>query len=510
MTPAARSLEEEVREESAVARFYAGRSVLVTGASGFVGKVLLEKLLRACPDLGDVFVMLRPRKGRGVDGRLREILAVPVFDGLRRRRPGVLAKVRAVAGDVSLPGLGLAAEDRVALQAAVSVVFHVAATVRFDEHLRKAADTNVAGTRAVLDLCRGMANLEVLLHVSTAYCACTRKLAQELVYPPPMSACRLQQELAARDDAEVQRDTPGLIGAFPNTYTFTKAIAESVILEEARDLPVVIVRPSIVVPAWREPLPGWVDNWNGALGPWVCIGKGTLSCVFGRADAVADLVPVDVCVDLMVAAAWDAARCRGGGAGVTVYNCVTGSSNPVTWGEATALWMDHVRRRPYATSLGAPAASFTTSRAVHRLRTATGQLLPAIARDAVARVTAGKSLRLADQLQKQSARMHSLEFFTTRGFAFAGDNQRALWSRMSAADRRLLPFADVAVMDWGEYLGVVLEGSKTYMLREGAAAGRNPSRTRARIGKAYDMERVLPFLAIPLLAATAGRLVSKL
>ena len=45
-----------------------------------------------------------------------------------------------------------------------------------------------------------------------------------------------------------------------------QAIAESLVLSEGVGLPVCIVRPSIVVSAWREPLPGWVDNLNGPTG----------------------------------------------------------------------------------------------------------------------------------------------------------------------------------------------------------------------------------------------------
>ncbi|XP_034241040.1 putative fatty acyl-CoA reductase CG5065 isoform X2 [Thrips palmi] len=510
--------EASGEEASEVVRFYAGRRVLVTGASGFMGKVLVEKLLRSCPDLGGVVVLLRPKKDRDVDARLRDMLAMPLFDAVRRRDPGVLAKVKAVRGDVSLPRLGLSPADRAHLANTVSVVFHAAATVRFNEHLRKAADVNVAGTQAVLDLCRDMAGLVALLHVSTAFCACTRRMVQELVYPSPMSAATLRAELAARDDAAVESDTARLIGAYPNTYTFTKAVAEAVILEEGKELPVVIVRPSIVSPSWREPVPGWVDNWNGPVGPWVSIGKGTLSCVFGRADVVADFVPVDVCIDLMVAAAWDvhahADLADARRAGVAVYNCVSGASNPVTWGDSTDLWVQGVRRRPYASTLGTPTASFTTSRAAHHLRTLAGQLVRAYAVDAVAMAAARKSPRLADLVWKQCARMRSLEFFTTREFAFQTDNVRALWSRMSDADRLAFPFAEVAVMDWGQYLAVVLEGTKTFLLHEDAAAASRDAnaagKTRSRILRAYSTQRLLPLLAVPLLAVNASPLLSKL
>lgn len=129
------------------------------------------------------------------------------------------------------------------------------------------------------------------------------------------------------------------------------------------------------------------------MGPWVSIGKGTLSCVLGRADAVADLVPVDVCINMMVAAAWDVHA--NAPADVTVLNCVTGASNPVTWGDSTALWVERARRRPYASTVRTARASFTTSHAAYQLRTLTGQLLPAHVVDAAAMVTAGTSPRCA-------------------------------------------------------------------------------------------------------------------
>lgn len=58
--------------------FYAGRHVFVTGASGFVGKVVVEKLLRACPDVGNIYVLLRPRRGQDPEARLRAMLDLPV------------------------------------------------------------------------------------------------------------------------------------------------------------------------------------------------------------------------------------------------------------------------------------------------------------------------------------------------------------------------------------------------------------------------------------------------
>ena len=55
-------------------------------------------------------------------------------------------------------------------------------------------------------------------------------------------------------------------GEHPNTYVFTKGLAEQLILDKGQNLPLAVVRPSIVVAAWKYPVKGWVDNLNGPTG----------------------------------------------------------------------------------------------------------------------------------------------------------------------------------------------------------------------------------------------------
>lgn len=56
-----------------VPEFYADRGIFITGATGFLGKVLLEKLLRSCPDIKGLYLLIRPKKGKEIQERLEEI-----------------------------------------------------------------------------------------------------------------------------------------------------------------------------------------------------------------------------------------------------------------------------------------------------------------------------------------------------------------------------------------------------------------------------------------------------
>jgi hypothetical protein len=101
---------------------------------------------------------------------------------LRRECPRALEKLIPVKGDVSQPELGLSVEDRTMLMQRVNIVFHSAATVRFDEPIKTAVNLNTRGTDRVVDLCKDMANLVCLVHVSTAYSNADLRDIQEMIY----------------------------------------------------------------------------------------------------------------------------------------------------------------------------------------------------------------------------------------------------------------------------------------------------------------------------------------
>lgn len=65
-------------EDSDIKKFYSGSSIFITGATGFLGKLAVEKLLRVCPDLKQIFILIREKKGKDVKQRVEEIFNEPV------------------------------------------------------------------------------------------------------------------------------------------------------------------------------------------------------------------------------------------------------------------------------------------------------------------------------------------------------------------------------------------------------------------------------------------------
>jgi fatty acyl-CoA reductase len=120
-----------------ISRFYDGRSILITGATGFLGKVLVHKLLSSCPGIRKIYLLIRPKKGVAARNRLLALFDGPIFRPWKGVRQDLLDKIESLDGDITLPNLGLTEENRKILINNVSVIFHSAATVRFDEDLTK-------------------------------------------------------------------------------------------------------------------------------------------------------------------------------------------------------------------------------------------------------------------------------------------------------------------------------------------------------------------------------------
>jgi alcohol-forming fatty acyl-CoA reductase len=148
--------------------------------------------------------------------------------------------------------------------------------------LRMAVSMNIIGVKKVMELCKELKNLEIFVHVSTAYANCDRLHISEEVYNPPVKPEKLIEAVEWIEEDLLGDITPKVIKLKPNTYTYTKAVAESLVIQEMKDLPCAIVRPSIVGASWREPFPGWIDNFNGPSALFPATGTGLLKTMLGK------------------------------------------------------------------------------------------------------------------------------------------------------------------------------------------------------------------------------------
>ena len=120
---------------------------------------------------------------------------------------------------------------------------------------------NIEGTKSMLELARKMRKLEAFIHVSTAYAHCYQdsKIEEKLYLQTHDFEAEQIIDLCGKEphaELNAPSRTKSIIGSHPNTYTFTKAIAEAMLGKAFPDLPLVIVRPSIVAAAWQKPFPG--------------------------------------------------------------------------------------------------------------------------------------------------------------------------------------------------------------------------------------------------------------
>ncbi|XP_013175711.1 PREDICTED: fatty acyl-CoA reductase 1-like [Papilio xuthus] len=254
---------------SSVEKFYSGTNVFVTGGSGFLGKQLLEKLFRCC-NVNKVYLLLRAKKGKTAQQRVKEILQDPVFDSLHNRKSKFADNVLAVSGDVSEVKLGLSASDWDLITGQVNIIFHTAATVNFNESMKVVALTNVRGTREILRLAKCCKELRSIVHVSTAYSHATHsrvgRAVKEQFYDSPVPPNAFIDMAETIDESKLENMMQQVKADWPNAYSFSKALGEEIVRSEAENLPISIVRPAIVISSYREPLPGWIDPMN-SLGP---------------------------------------------------------------------------------------------------------------------------------------------------------------------------------------------------------------------------------------------------
>lgn len=443
--------------------FYNGRYVFVTGGTGFIGKVLLHKLLVSCPQIERIYLLLRNRRDTdSISSRLSSLWSSPALSYLEKLDYKYREKIVAVPGNLSEPQLGIGETDLITLKSKVSLVFHLAATVKFDETLKNSVSINMLGTKRLVELCHEMENLEALVYVSTAFSNCDRFVINEMLYPSKYDSENVIKCTQWMDDETLEVITPLLLGKHPNTYTFTKAMAENILRTDATGIPTAIIRPSVILSSVQEPFPGWLDNFNGPNRLIAMCSQGLSRTVICDKTKRAEVVPVDFVVNLIICAAWRIATKRPNE--ITVYNFCSSQLNPINFGTFVAYSLKSMKLHPSEKVVFNPNLTLYKSKVRHNLLYLLFNKLPALAIDTVLCLK-GRRPYLTDHIKRMTSKMECLEFFLLNDWHILDCNVQSLNLSLSSKDRAEFPF-DVTLIDWEAYINNYVLGVRKFLLKE--------------------------------------------
>ena len=371
-----------------------GKHLLLIGVTGFIGKVWLVDLLEKIPNIRKVTLLIRRNRTTSAQRRFEKIVEEsPTFDTLHDLHGTKLAdvlneKVEVVEGDVSQPGLGLSPEAQTRLQRSLDVIANSAGLTDFNPDLREALSSNVDSAINLLEFLRKCDHAG-LMHLSTCYVVGMRdgrvtedlrrnynpanhpdfdaereivslrdmvqRVEERSESPELAKALRRQALGRAGDPSKVSTEElegvlrrnrarwvrnrlvragmkrAGHLG-WPNTYTFTKSLGESMLAQHGGDLAIAIVRPSIVESSERTPFTGWNEGINTS-GPLSYLLGTNFRQLPSNERKCLDVIPVDMVtrgMTLIAAALVQRKNAR-------LYQLATSAINPVNMGRSIEL-----------------------------------------------------------------------------------------------------------------------------------------------------------------------------
>ena len=480
--PAADRLRRRGPAVPRIADRLAGRHVLVTGATGLLGKVFIEKLLRSVPQIGKITLLVRGRAdGLSAEDRVAsEILTSSVFERLGAllgpRFPELCReKIGVVSGDLTRDRLGLSKKDYTALTRDVDVIVNSAAAVTFDERLDIALSLNALGPTRLLGLAKDAGNIP-FMQVSTCYVSGHRtgEIREEVAGPPRRNGIDIDEAISRMEEicGRIKQE-PGLDGEalrrklidagmelargydWNDTYTFTKWLGEQLVVRAHGKVPLVLLRPAIIEGSYEEPVPGWIDGLRMADPMIMAFGRGKLGEFPADSSIPIDLIPVDYVANAMIAALPSPED----GPGVRVYQVASSHTNPLMIAELARCLGESFRLRPMLDDADRPIKA-------GEFRLVDRESFERKWRRKAARlekIRAGlEFFGLAPERRRRIgtilAQIEQVLYFasiylpyTHLDCRFADHNLRALAESLHPDDRAEFPF-DVEKIDWPDYL----------------------------------------------------------
>ncbi len=478
----------------------AGKRVLITGTTGFLGKVILEKLVRDVPEIKKFVLIIRANKvyKTAAERFEHEILASSIFDRLREERPQYLAdvvrdKFEFVTGEVTEPMFGLTSSGFAQLANGIDIVVNSAASVNFREELDQALEINALSLLKLTELV-SLAEDIPLIHISTCYVNGYNKgqMQEQMVAPTSkLIPCHanghyevepLIVDLWRKIDA-VKRS--GLTGVklsnaltelgireanhygWNDTYTFTKWIGEQIACRELQGKSLTILRPAIIESSLCEPKPGWLEGVKVADAMIMAYARGRTRFFPATPDEFIDVIPADLVANSVILSMAEAlAHPRQ----MRIYQCCSSSSNPIKLGEMIDIIQTACKRnwRSYERLFHRqPDQNFRcVSRPVFLLTMYALKLTLGTTSWIRKRLGMNPSFAKLKSFNTTHELSVVFSFYTSPSYTFQNTKLLALEARMDEQDRRLFP-VNARKIDWTEYMGRIhLEGLNRFALKD--------------------------------------------
>ncbi|KAL8214382.1 hypothetical protein R6Q57_003831 [Mikania cordata] len=482
-----------------------GKRLFVTGATGFLGKVFIEKMLRTVPDVGKIYILIKAKnKDAAMDRVKNEIINAELFKTLQQAygksyQSFMLSKLVPVTGNVCESNLGLDEETVDEIAKDLDIIVNSAANTTFDERYDVALDINTGGPSRIMSFAKQCKKLKLFLHVSTAYVNGQR---QGRIMEKPFSAgesiaweslrygnhtpkLNVEDEIKmllefkkswgenalAQKLKELGLERAKLYG-WQDTYVFTKAMGEMMIDKMRGDIPVVIIRPSVIESTYKEPFPGWMEG-NRMMDPIVLYyGKGQLSGFLVDPNGVLDVVPADMVVNAIMAAM--AKHVANGKTKENyIYQIASSVVNPLVFKDLARLLYEHFHTSPCLDLKGRPVRV-----PIMQLYRSMEEFSAHIWKDAVnksqsiASPSTNKdklSLKIENICKKSVEQAKYLvsiyEPYTFYGGRFDNSNTQKLLGIMSEEERKTFGF-DVGKIDWRDYISNVhIPGLRRHVMK---------------------------------------------
>ncbi|EDX13221.1 fatty acyl-CoA reductase wat [Drosophila simulans] len=495
---------------SEIISFYKDKTVFITGGTGLLGKVVVEKLLRAT-DVKRIYFLVRTKRGEKMEARFESWKKDQVFEVLLKKKPLALEKMTPISGDCCAPDLGISDADRRILAAEVQVLIHGAASVRFEEPLEQAVVINTRAVRLITQLAREMRLLESFVHVSTAFSNCVVPQIQERFYPEHLS-CPVDKVLDMHNSVSsetFEKMAPALMGKFPNTYTYTKALGEQVIQEEAKGLPVGIFRPAIILSTFKEPVQGWVDGLQGLIAMIFATAYGFVHLMLVNLKVNAPIVPADYCVNVAIASAVQIAKIskQNKNGPPPIYAFTPSESNLVTYEDLAGLCYQNGLEVPNAKMIWYPFTHCTRCPYLYGIGIYFYHLLPGYLLDIVLRLKGQKPMMIKSY-HKVHEGMRSLLPFSRQTFTMDMRNTNEMWQTMSPEEKEMFNF-DMSTLNWKEYVTCLMEGIRLYLFKD-LRTPESVAQGKRILKRFYVLDRLLKTVLVILFGVSIWLLITNL